>query len=126
MSCTQKIYVVVQSISLHLYPGKYSTHIKQEMGVVYFVLVVGSFSLHAQSELRTSHQGLNIYWMADRTSCFLEQGGSRDSLRDAWAQCLAGLLEPHLLPEVCPTSVHIAWPYAYHRMCKAYAILDPG
>ena len=73
-----------------------------------------------------SHHGLNIYWMADRTSCFLEQGGSRDSLRDAWAQCLAGLLEPNLLPDVCPTSLHIAWPYAYHRMGKAYAILDPG
>lgn len=81
---------------------------------------------HLQSELRLAHQNLNIYWMADRTSCFLEQGGSRDGLRDAWAQCVAGLLEPHLLPEVCPTSVHIAWPYAYHRMYKAYAVLDPG
>ena len=80
----------------------------------------------SQSELRLGHHGLNIYWMADRTSCFLEQGGSRDSLRDAWAQCVAGLLEPQLLPEVCPTSIHIAWPYAYHRMCKAYAIVDPG
>ncbi len=79
-----------------------------------------------QIELRLSHQSLNLSWMADRSSCFLEQGGSRDSLRDAWVQCLAGLLEPHLLPEVCPASVHIAWPYMFQRMGKAYAVLDPG
>ena len=79
-----------------------------------------------QTELRLTHQSLNLTWMADRSSCFLEQGGSRDSLRDAWAQCLAGLLEPHQLPELCPTSVHIAWPHAFHRMTKAYYILDPG
>jgi len=91
---------------------------------VYALLAVDLFL--PQSELRQAHQPLNINRMADRTSCFLEQGGSRDSLRDAWAQCLAGLLEPHLLPEVCPTAIHIAWPYAYQRMCKAYAILDPG
>lgn len=77
-----------------------------------------------QTELRLS--SLNITWLADRSSCFLEQGGSRENLRDAWTQCLAGLLEPHVLPDACPTSLHIAWPYAFHRMVKAYAVLDPG
>ena len=82
--------------------------------------------LYFQNELRLGHHGLNLIWMADRSSCFLEQGGSRDSLRDAWTQCLAGLLEPHLLPDMCPSSIHIAWPYAYNRMVKAYGVLDPG
>ena len=79
-----------------------------------------------QSELRLSHQSLNLTWMADRSSVFLEQGGSRDSLRDAWAQCLAGLLEPQLLPKLCPSAVLIAWPYSLQRMNRAYAVLDPG
>lgn len=79
-----------------------------------------------QTELHLGRHGLNLTWMADRSSCFLEQGGSRDSLRDAWTQCLAGLLEPDLLPTMCPSSIHIAWPYAYNRMVKAYGVLDPG
>ena len=79
-----------------------------------------------QTELRFTSHSLNLTWLADRSACFLEQGGNRDSLRDAWTQCLAGLLEPHLLPDACPTSVRIAWPYAFHRMVKAYAVLDPG
>ena len=85
-----------------------------------------SFFAHYQAEVRLSPQNINLTWMADRSSCFLEQGGNRDSLRDAWALCLAGLLEPNLLPEMCPTSVHIAWPYVFYRMGKAYAVLDPG
>ena len=83
------------------------------------------FSLQ-QTELRFTSHSLNLTWLADRSACFLEQGGNRDSLRDAWTQCLAGLLEPHMLPDACPTSVRIAWPYAFNRMVKAYAVLDPG
>jgi len=85
---------------------------------------LATLSVKERTELRLS--SLNITWLADRSSCFLEQGGSRENLRDAWTQCLAGLLEPHVLPDACPTSLHIAWPYAFHRMVKAYAVLDPG
>lgn len=79
-----------------------------------------------QTELRVANQSLNLNWLADRGGCFLEQGGSRDSLRDPWALCLAGFMEPHHLPRVCHKATRLAWPYIYQRMMKAYQVLDPG
>lgn len=35
-------------------------------------------------------------------------------------------MEPHLLPKECPTAIKLAWPNFYHRMQKAYNILDPS
>ena len=86
-----------------------------------------SFLFKSEHKLLSTKDPLaNLFWMADRSAIFLEQGGSRNSLRDAWAQCIAGLLEPHLLPAQCPTAVTIAWPYVVDRMKKAYFKLDPG
>lgn len=79
-----------------------------------------------QTELRVANQSLNLNWLADRAACFLEQGGSRESLRDPWALCLAGLMEPHLLPQACHMAARLAWPYLYQRMMKAYMVLDPS
>lgn len=81
---------------------------------------------HLQTELRVANQSLNLNWLADRSACFLEQGGSRDSLRDPWALCLAGFMEPHHLPRACHMATRLAWPYIYQRMMKAYQVLDPG
>lgn len=79
-----------------------------------------------QTELRVANQSLNLNWLADRSACFLEQGGSRDSLRDPWALCLAGFMEPQHLPRACHLATRLAWPYIYQRMMKAYQVLDPG
>lgn len=76
--------------------------------------------------MRVANQSLNLNWLADRAACFLEQGGSRESMRDPWALCLAGLMAPHLLPQVCQTAIRLAWPHLYHRMMRAYMILDPN
>ena len=80
-----------------------------------------------QAELRgVANLSLNLTWLADRAACFLEYGGNRESLRDPWALCLAGLMEPHLLHCSSPTALRLAWPYFYHRMQKAYNVLDPS
>ena len=79
-----------------------------------------------QTELRVTNQALTLTWLADRAACFLEQGGSRAAMRDPWALCLAGLMEPSLLPKACQSATRLAWPYLYHRMAKAYMVLDPA
>ena len=86
-------------------------------------MIIFSFS---QNELRVANQSLNLNWLADRAGCFLEQGGSREAMRDPWALCLAGLMEPHLLPQACYMATRLAWPRLYHRMVRAYMVLDPS
>lgn len=84
------------------------------------------WSISPQTELRVANQNLTPAWLADRGPCFLQQGGNRESLQDPWALCLAGLMEPHLLPKMCPVVVQLAWPYIYQRMLRAYNVLDPS
>ena len=69
---------------------------------------------------------MNLWWLADRSACFLEVGGGRSTLRDAWSQCIVGLLEPSILPTQCPRAVQLTWPYILQRMLKAYYIVDPS
>lgn len=94
--------------------------------ILYHMLFINVFIALLQTELRVANQSLNLTWLADRAACFLEQGGSRAAMRDPWALCLAGLMEPTLLPKACQSATHLAWPYLYHRMVKAYMVLDPG
>ena len=47
-------------------------------------------------------------------------------MRDAWSQCIVGLLEPSMLPSHCPLAVQLTWPYIIQRMLKAYYVVDPG
>ena len=79
-----------------------------------------------QMDLRAIQHNLNLGWLSDRPACFLEHGGSRESLRDAWSQCLVGLLKPGFLPARSSLSVRLTWPYILQRMTKAYSVLDPG
>lgn len=65
-----------------------------------------------------------MWWLADRNACFLEHGGSKESLRDAWSQCIVGLLEHSVLPSSCPLAIQLTWPYILNRMMKAYSVID--
>ncbi|CAI8040481.1 Protein furry homolog [Geodia barretti] len=87
---------------------------------------LSTLSVAQRTELRVTNQALTLTWLADRAACFLEQGGSRAAMRDPWALCLAGLMEPSLLPKACQSATRLAWPYLYHRMAKAYMVLDPA
>jgi hypothetical protein len=87
---------------------------------------LSTLSVNQRTELRVANQSLNLNWLADRAGCFLEQGGSREAMRDPWALCLAGLMEPHLLPQACHMATRLAWPYLYQRMMKAFMVLDPS
>ena len=77
-------------------------------------------------DLRVNQQNLTLWWLSDRSACFLEHGGARESLRDAWSQCIVGLLEPEVLPASSPLAIRLTWPYILHRMMKAYTVIDPS
>ena len=73
-----------------------------------------------------SNQNLTLLWLADRRTSLLEEGASRKNLRDAWSLCISGLLDPSLLPQMCPTAIHYIWQSIVHRMQKVFQIIDPG
>lgn len=108
--------------------------IKRYLSTLSFSQRVSHISVHCaiidnslfQNELRVANQILTLNWLADRAACFLEQGGSRQAMRDPWALCLAGLMEPRLLPQACHLATRLAWPHLYHRMMKAFIALDPA
>ena len=60
-----------------------------------------------QADLRVNLHNLNLWWLADRNACFLEHGGGKESLRDAWSQCIIGLMEQTVLPASCPLAVQV-------------------
>ncbi|XP_065885600.1 protein furry homolog isoform X2 [Dysidea avara] len=83
-------------------------------------------TLSAKEAAELSNQNLTLSWLADRRTSLLEEGASRYHLKDAWSLCISGLLDPSLLPQMCPTAIRCTWQYVVHRMQKVFQVIDPG
>jgi hypothetical protein len=76
-------------------------------------------------DARKNMANLDIFWLAEKTNSLLELSGDRNSLSDAWALCLAGLMAPDQLPLRCPTVVRYSWPWIMQRLMKVFQSVDP-
>ncbi|XP_068703466.1 protein furry homolog-like isoform X2 [Montipora foliosa] len=43
-----------------------------------------------------------------------------------WSSLMAGLLNKHYLPELCPSALQFSWPSVFNRLVTVYALIDSG